>query len=435
MTSRNLRILSVSIFLCLACAIQAKRYRDVNDIALALDLVEQLYVKPVERSELSRKALGGMMAGLDNYSSYIPPENVEEFQSAIDQSFAGLGVVITKSASQPLRVVRTIHNSPAQKAGLMVGDLIIEVDGESTEDMTTETATSKLRGAPNTSVRLTIESANQEKKEISVKRDIIETPSLIGDYRNGDGKPVFRMQADSRIAYTHMSVFGAQSNKEMETFLRDEAANAKAVVWDLRDNAGGLLDAARDLCDLFIDDEVICSIKGRIPEVSDVIKGKSGVLLQKDVPVVILLDEGSASASEVSAACLQDLKRAHVAGERSFGKGSVQNVIDMDGGRSRLRLTTAYWFPPSGRMVNRDRNDKNQTTWGVDPDPELKVELNDQQRQRVFTRMFLRDAGDLTAENLDLLGNSRQTEAQLAEEEKQTFDLSTLGNQSTIEAI
>ncbi len=191
------------------------------------------------------------------------------------------------------------------------------------------------------------------------------------------------------------------------------------------------MNTARDLCDLFLDEAIIVTTEGRVPEAFDEIKSTDGVVLPKETELVVLIDGGSASASEVTAACLQDLGRAAIAGQRSFGKGSVQNVVEMDGGRSRLRLTIAYWYPPSKRNVNRDTSNPNQEVWGVDPDPQLRVELSDAQRERVFTRMFLRDTGKLGAEDLiqfesDRKAPSTENSAD-ANTQEEDYDLSKLG--------
>ncbi len=219
MIGRNIRLLTIVVLACLVCAVQAKRYRDVNDLALAMDMVEQLYVKPVDRAELGRNALSGMMQGLDPYSGYIPPQELEAFRSQIEQNFAGLGIVITKKQGSPLRIVRILHDSPAEKAGLQVGELIEAINDQPSRSMSSDQATSMLRGAPDTAVNLTIKSADDVLRTVSVSRAMIETPSIIGDHRDSTGKTVYRMQAAGNVAYVHMSVFGEQSTREMRAFL------------------------------------------------------------------------------------------------------------------------------------------------------------------------------------------------------------------------
>lgn len=427
MTGRNIRFLVIAIVGCIACAFQAKRYRSVSDIALAIDIVDHLYVDNVDRAKLSEDALSGMISNLDPYSGYIPPEKVDVFRAQIEQNFAGIGVVISKTEAGPLKIARTIHNAPAEKAGLKVGELIISVDGHDLAPLTTDQASKLMRGAPNTSIRLGIRSADDDQtRDVEIRRAIIDTPSVVGDYRDTSGNTVYRMQADPRIAYIHMSVYGEHSAQEMEKFLTEQTKDAKAVIFDLRDNAGGLLDTARDICDMFLDSGTIVSTEGRVPDAGTLIEAEPGVLLPKEIPLIILMDAGSASASEVTAACLQDWGRAKIAGQRSYGKGSVQSVIDMDGGRARLRLTTAYWFSPKHRKIHRDLENKAQTQWGIDPDPELAVKLNDQERTFVFNRMFRRDSGELVPN--PKLDAERDDEV----EQKSEVELEKLGKEQTI---
>ncbi len=398
MTGRNLRLLVLIIIGCIVCAVQAQRMQAVNDVALAIDYIERMYIKPIDRTTLGQQAISGMMEKLDPYSSYIPPTDLSSFRSQIEQSFAGLGVVISKSDEGELRVVRTIRDAPAARAGLLAEDTIVKIDGTSAENMAIDQASALLRGKPKTQVLLTIRRPEQTALfDVSLTREIIETPSVVGDHRDEAGNTVYKMQADPRIAYIHMAIFGEQSAAEMKRFLKKEAADANAVIIDLRDNAGGLLDTARDICDMFLESGVIVTTEGRVKGMDSVIKATAGTLIGSDVPLVILIDEGSASASEVTAACLQDAKRAVVAGQRSYGKGSVQNVIEMDGGRAALRLTTAYWYSPSKRNINRPDEANPDAEWGVDPDPELEQVLTPEQHSAAFKRLFRRDGGDLTA--------------------------------------
>ena len=397
MTGRNLRILSIIILVSVACAVQASRLRNVSDIALAMDYIEQMYVDPVLPEQLSEHAMVGMMERLDPYSSFMPPKDFESFHSQIEQNFAGLGIVVSKTDDGWLKIVRTIHGAPAEKAGLTVDDLILEIAGTQTKSLKIEEASALLRGKPKTSVELQLgHIGDQGKRMVSVTRDIIETPSVIGDRRGDNGETIYQMQADPRIAYIHLAIFGEQSTNEMRKFLLQNDKQSKAVIVDLRENAGGLLTTAHDICDMFLNDGLIVSTRGRVPMANSELFATPGTLLGAEKPLVILLDGGSASASEVTAACLRDRKRAAIAGERSYGKGSVQNVIDMDGGRAALRLTTAYWFPPSGEKIHRSADAKPEDQWGVDPDPALAQKLTVEQKALAFSRLFRRDQGDLT---------------------------------------
>ena len=442
MPLRNRRILLLSLVLGFACAVQAARLRHVRDVALVMDYLEGLYVEPVERRQLGYRAIGGMLEGLDPYSSFVSPEEMSQFRSQLEQNFTGLGIVIRKDDDGLIAIERAIPGGPAIEAGLRAGDRIVSIDGVATAELDIQEASNRLRGPLGTSVLLSTLSAGEDvPRRITVTRGVVETPSVVGDRRDGDGRPVYRLQADPRIAYIHLSIFGEQSTREMEEFLTENADDAEAVVIDLRANAGGLLETAKAICDMFLHEGVIVSVEGRLPQERTVLTAEPGVLLDPDKPLVLLVDGDSASASEVVAACLQDQGRAKVAGARSYGKGSVQTVIELDGGRAALRLTTAHWFSPERRKISRPAEPGPEDVWGVDPDEELAVELTDLKRIAVFDRLRRRDAGDLQpapeapAALEEPAAETPSNETEGTRTESEPFDLSTLGDAATIERL
>lgn len=389
MTYRNWRILTSVVFVCMVCAIQAHRIRGLGDIGFAIDMIEQNYVEPVNRKELYKAAMTGIGSALDPFSSYIPAEQFGAFQMQLSQEFGGLGIVIEPpSESGRLRIVNTVFGSPAAKAGILPDDQIDSINGLSVNGMTVQNASDKLRGKPGTSVELTLIRANvAEPITVRIERAIIETESVTGDRRTEDGRWDFMMQANPNIAYIRVEIFGEKTTGELEQALRSVRDRAKGLILDLRDNSGGLLPTATDLCDMFLDEGTIVSTVGRYGVVESTRMANPGVEIPNAVPMVVLINHDSASASEVTAGCLKDLHRATIVGERSYGKGSVQNVVQIEGGDAALRLTSAHYFPPSGRNIHRRKDAKESDEWGVEPDEGFKITLDQEQTRKVFERL------------------------------------------------
>lgn len=211
------------------------------------------------------------------------------------------------------------------------------------------------------------------------------------------------MQANPKIAYLRVEIFGEKTTNELRTALASIRDQASGVIIDLRDNAGGLLPTATDICDMFLEDGVIVSTAGRDGVLESTRKATAGVELPDSTPIVVLVNDMSASASEVTAACLQDRLRATIIGERTFGKGSVQNVIELEGGKAALRLTSAHYYPPSGRNIHKRPKSTEEDEWGVMPNKDLALPLNEEQKKSVYER--LRDRGNpLRKREIDSLG-------------------------------
>ncbi|MEQ1829219.1 MAG: S41 family peptidase [Pirellula sp.] len=379
MTTKNVRILFIVMVVCAFCYGNARRLRDLGDLALAMDIIDQEYVDKPDRDKLYQAAMKGMIDSLDPYSSYISIDSLKPFQQVFDQEFGGLGVSLEgQKRRERLTVVHTIFDSPAYKAGIQPGDVILTIDGVDSVAMQIDEVTKRLRGREGSTVTLTLERAGvADPISVTVTRAMIEVESVLGDRRNLDGKWEYFMEEDSRIAYLHIELFGEKTTDELRRALDLVKNDCKGIIIDLRDNTGGLLVSATDICDMFLDDGEMVSTRGRDGLLEKSFSAKPGTVIPNSVPIAVLINENSASASEVVAACLQDRCRASIVGTRSFGKGSVQNVIPLDGGLAAMRLTTAHYFPPSGRMIHRKPNDKPEDTWGVYPDQDGEVKLDE----------------------------------------------------------
>jgi carboxyl-terminal processing protease len=250
-------------------------------------------------------------------------------------------------------------------------------------------------------VRLNLVRDGQESEKL-VTRERIEIESVLGDRRRDDGSWDFLLQADPRIAYIRIELFGEKTVNEFKKAIENCNPKPRGLIIDLRDNSGGLLLAAAQICDLFLNDGPIVTTKGRDQRIDDQLTAAVGTILPNDCPIAVLINEDSASASEILAGCLKDRGRAIIVGTRSFGKGSVQDVIPIEGGKAAIRLTTAYYYPPSGRRIHR-RNQENEQDWGIDPSEGCQVSMSDEQLAATVERFRERSSPsfDLAAESAE----------------------------------
>lgn len=342
----------------------------------AVEQVEANYVRPVPRQELLESALRGMLAHLDPHSSYFSKNDWGQFKKQIEGSFSGIGVTIDiDDESQKLKVVAPLVGSPAYEAGILAGDTIEEVDGTPTEGMTPQQAVKALQGRPGTPVKLTVLHPGAEKPEtISIRRAQIEVPSVMGDVRKADDSWDFMIDKDRKIGYIRITSFIQSTTEDLKKALTTlEGQGMKGLILDLRDDPGGLLSAAVEVSDLFVEEGVIVSTRGRNTKERTYEAEKEGTF--SDFPMVVLINQHSASASEIVSACLQDHKRATIVGQRSYGKGSVQNILPLDKGESVLKLTVATYWRPSGKNIHRFKNAKDSDDWGVQPNKGEEVKL------------------------------------------------------------
>lgn len=343
----------------------------------AVEQVEANYVRPVNRKELLETALQGMLQNLDPHSQFINNAEWKSFRRKIEGKFGGIGITVGQDeASARLKVIAPMVGTPAYEGGILAGDLILEIDGQSAEGVTPDKAVEILTGQPGTPVKLGVLHEGEEKIEtISITRAIINVPSVLGDVRKPDDQWDLMIDKDKKIAYVRVSSFMQDTYDDLKKVLAElKSEGMKGLILDLRDNPGGLLSSAVEVSDLFLDKGVIVSTKGRNTPTKKFEAQKDGG--HTDVPMVILINQGSASAAEIVSACLQDHNRAVVVGQRSFGKGSVQNIIDLDDGNSVLKLTVASYYRPSGKNIHRFKNAKESDEWGVSPNAGMEVKLN-----------------------------------------------------------
>lgn len=348
-----------------------------------VDAVEQVqanYVRPVNRRELLESALRGMLQELDPHSSYINTSEWKQFRRQIEGRFGGIGIQVgINRENERLEVIAPMVGTPAYEAGVLPGDLIMEIDGLSTEGMDTNKAVEVLTGRPGTSVALSVLHKGEDKPEtLTMTRAIIDVPSVLGDARKPDDQWDFMLDHDRKIGYVRITSFIQNTTDELKRALAElKSEGMKGLILDLRDNPGGLLGAAVEISDLFVDDGMIVSTKGRNTIGKKFEAQKEGTY--DGFPMVILVNRSSASAAEIVSACLQDHNRALVVGERTYGKGSVQNIIDLEDGNSVLKLTVATYQRPSGKNIHRFKNAKDSDEWGVSPNKGLEVKLNPEQ--------------------------------------------------------
>ncbi|MGX1746357.1 MULTISPECIES: S41 family peptidase [unclassified Brevundimonas] len=316
-----------------------------------LGIVEQAYVVPVDNKKLIEAALQGMMTALDPHSNYLPAKGFDDLRERTSGEYSGVGLTITSEGGL-VKVISPMDDSPAGRAGVQAGDVISAVNGQNAAGLSVSEVSDKLRGATGTSVTITFLRDGEEPREVVLTREVIKVESVTG-----------RLEGD--FGYLRISTFNENTGRELtETIerLKTEKPGLKGYVLDLRNNGGGLLTAAIDVSDAFLERGEIVSQRGRKPEDIERYAAKPGDLTG-GLPVVVLINYGSASASEIVAGALKDQERATVVGLTSFGKGSVQTVIPLRGGQDgALSITTARYYTPSGRSIQKI---------GIEPDLEV----------------------------------------------------------------
>ncbi len=352
-------------------------YKGLSNFTRVLDLIQRNYVENVDGEELTNKAIEGMLQSLDPYSAYLSPERYRDLEIGTSGEFVGVGMEVTTKNGY-LNVITPIEGGPADKAGIKPKDLIIEIEGESTKGMVVQEAVNLLRGPKGSSVNITVEREGvSQPLKITLVRDKITVKSV-----------KYRM-LDNQIGYIRLTQFQENSSQELRSALSAlESQNGKklrGVVLDLRNNPGGLLGEAIEIVDEFIDQGLIVSVRGRTEgQAREYYATKNGDF--QEYPIVVIVNDGSASASEVVAEALQDSKRATILGTNTFGKGSVQTIIRLEDG-SGLKLTTAKFYAPSGRSISEI---------GVTPD--VIVENDDSNDKQLDTAVeILKSSGTKTA--------------------------------------
>jgi carboxyl-terminal processing protease len=344
-------------------------YRQLNLFGDVFERVRADYVEKPDDAKLIESAINGMLAGLDPHSSYMDAKSFRDMQVQTRGEFGGLGIEVTMEDGL-IKVVAPIDETPAAKAGVMANDIITKLDDEQVQGLTLNQAVDKMRGPVNTKIKLTIMRKGQDKPiEVSITRDIIRVRSVRSKIEGDD------------VGYIRLTQFNEQTTEGLKKAIADITAKVandklKGYVLDLRNNPGGLLDQAISVCDAFLEKGEVVSTRGRNAEETQRFNARAGDLTSHK-PVIVLINGGSASASEIVAGALQDHKRATIIGTRSFGKGSVQTIIPLGSGNGALRLTTARYFTPSGRSIQAK---------GITPDIEVLQDVPDDLKSRTDTK-------------------------------------------------
>jgi len=393
MPPRNIAILVTTLAISVLCYSRIPHHRYAALVAEAMDVVASESLRPVEPRTLFDYAMMGMVEKLDPYSQYITADKLRPFHEELEQQFGGIGVTIEQDATTGrIVVVSTMADSPAYRAGIRAGDTLVAVEGRPVSELSYEEVRSRIRGRPGTAVRLTIRHVGEmQEHELLVERAVIVVPSVLGDVRDAEGNWVFTLENDPKIGYIRIISFGEKTFQELQATLGRLPEQLDGLILDLRNNTGGLLSAAVQTCDLFLEQGVIVTTRGRGGKVRATYEATPSVAISPDVPLVVLINRYSASASEIVAACLQDHGRAVIVGERSWGKGTVQNVYPIEGGRSALKLTVASYWRPSGQNIHREVGAGEDTAWGVRPDPGMEVTLSEEQLDRLARLRQRRD--------------------------------------------
>lgn len=350
-------------------------YRDASGV---FDRVLKISKESVALPEnvLVDEFLAGFMELLDDFTSVIWPSDVDDFTKHTRGEFVGVGIQITKEPGGHIRVESPLEDTPAYDAGISPGDMITAIDGRGTEDIDVNDAVNMITGQPGTRVTLTIKSLDGKARDVTLVRNRIKLVTVRGIGRNANGDWNYMIDPERRIAYLRIGSFMERTVEDLRAVLEKlQQEGCKGLILDLRFNPGGLLRSAVDTCNLFMDeDEPIVMTKGRSGRPDMEITAKSGPGF-RGLPLIILVNEYSASASEIVAGALSGRGRACIVGTRTYGKGSVQNLIPIEDNAAYLKLTTQYYYVPSGipegdwRCLHREEGAK---VWGVDPD--IKIE-------------------------------------------------------------
>ena len=379
MPRRNLFAIVIVALLAVLCHQRVQKNIYGRVLANAMARIENRYLEPVQAAQLFEGAMDGMVGKLDDYSAYISPDELKQFHETIDQEFGGIGVeVAIDPQSRQLTVLCPLLGSPAYKAGVRAGDRILRIRDASTQGMSLSDAAGLLRGKPGEAVAISVVHQGEEKPvDVTIVREIIQADTIRGDTRNADGSWNFLLAGHDQIGYIRISSFTENTPSDLRRALKWLVEHEmRGLVLDLRDDPGGYLDAAIDVCDMLVPSGVIVTTRHRDRRISQTYDA-SGDAEFTDFPLAVLVNQNSASAAEIVAACLQDHHRAAIIGQRSFGKGTVQEIFDLESDCGAMKLTTASYWRPSGKNIARSKSAGPNDTWGVTPDEGCQVVLKD----------------------------------------------------------
>jgi carboxyl-terminal processing protease len=369
-------------------AVNGDTYSQLNLLGDVFERIRTDYVETPNDAKLVEGAINGMVTSLDPHSRYMNEAAWHDMQETTQGEFGGLGIEVTMEDGL-VKVVSPMDGTPAARAGILSGDLITSIDGDAVQGLSLEQAVNKMKGPVHTSTKLKIERKGADKPiDVSIEREIIQV------------KPVSFHTDGGDIGYIRISSFNEQTGDGLKNAIADISKQIPqdklaGYVVDLRNNPGGLLDQAVTVAGTFMPRGEVVSTRGRTPEETQRYTAKGGDIT-KGKPLVVLINGGSASASEIVAGALHDHKRATLIGTRSFGKGSVQTIIPLGTGNGALALTTARYFTPSGRSIQAQ---------GVSPDIEVLQEVPDDLKGRVDTKGEASMRGHLAAEGAEQTGS------------------------------
>ena len=374
-------------------------YKQLELFGNVLDTVERQYVTPVDDHKLIEAALDGMLTSLDPHSGYLSPDGYDDMQDQTKGEYGGLGIEIT-SEDGVVKVISPMDGTPADKAGIKAGDYITAVNGDSVLGLSVNDAVKQMRGPSGETVTLTIAREKTDPFDVKLVREVIKPKSAVA-HLEGD------------FGYVRLSGFNEKATDELSAAIKDlqtKNPNMKGLVLDLRNNPGGLLDQAVGVSDLFLDGGEVVSQRGRDPHDIERFNAKAGDILH-GLPMVVLINSGTASAAEIVSGALQDRGRASIVGLTSFGKGSVQTVVPLRGGSDgALKLTTARYYTPSGRSIQKT---------GITPD--LEVAETRQEAQDIANKAWFSEASFKNALNAEE-GKERVGQHEPAEAPPAAFD-------------
>lgn len=363
-----------------------------DTIDLIIDVraaIQQQFVGEVDERELMEAAARSMLQSLgDPHTTFIPAADLVRWDEQVEGSFSGIGATVELKNNR-IHIIYPFDNSPAARSGIQPGDAILEIDGVDTLGMDLLEATGRLKGPEGTEVVVRVRHASGEEVEMTITRGNIVVPTIRGLFRDGV-RPDLMLDHDSRIAYVRLDQFNRNSAADLRAALQQlEPLNPRGLILDLRFNPGGLLDAAVEISSLFLPrGSPVVSVRGRATR-ETVYRASNGNLFP-DLPVVVLVNEGSASASEIVAGALKDNDRAWIVGSRTFGKGSVQNLQNLGHGRGAVKLTIAHYHLPGGRNIHRKPDSE---VWGVDPHDGAYIALTPTEIRHMLESRRAMDSG------------------------------------------
>lgn len=387
MSLRNLLLFLTIAVVSYACYVRAEQNPFARYVSSSYSVIDRWSLVNPPDQELFDGALNGMVEVLnkrgDEHSMFVDETDRDLFREDLIQEFGGIGVRILQLGNPPqLTIVGPPEpGTPAFNADIRSGDLVVAIDGKLTEGLDMQDVLALIRGPIGSAVVLSVIHPDEDEPvDINIVRDVITVESILGDYRDEHNKWQYHLLNDTRIGYMRITKFGDKTEEELTRHLAELIADGvQALILDVRDNYGGALDAAVGISDLFLRAGLpIVTTRDRNEQIREryVSTGRGGYL---DIPLAVLINHNSASASEIVAACLQDYKRAVIVGERTYGKGTVQRLMPVQSGRSLLKLTSATYWRPSGDNIHRMPGDTDADPWGVKPDEGFDVPMDNEQ--------------------------------------------------------